>query len=188
MNIAIFSGSFKPFHNGHRAIIDEVLKTLRINKLIIVPNYCSPFKNILNTKYKTNTTHIKHIHKRSNKVEICHYEVLKKKKTYSIDTIAYIKNKYKNINNLYFIIGADNCQSIKKWKNWDNKSAFSSKGSIKHNVKLVVAMRDGIKIKNRNIKIEYILKVEQSISSTKIRQNHIRAYNEQNEQTRNKHR
>jgi len=174
MNIAIFSGSFKPFHNGHRAIIKEALKTLKINKLIVVPNYCSPFKKILNTKYKTNIKDIQELYNKNHKIHISNYEILKKKKTYSIDTISYIKNKYKNINNLYFIIGADTLKSIKRWKHWDNKSNLSYKGSIKHNVKLVVATRDNIKIKNRNIKIEYIISIEQNISSTKLRQNQNR--------------
>ncbi len=173
MNIAIFAGSFKPFHRGHQAIIDEVLKTLRINKLIIVPNYCSPFKKITNTKYKTGPKELKRIYKSNNKIDISNYEITKKKKTYSIDTIAYIKNKYNNINNLYFVIGADSLKSIKKWQSWDVRANQSKKGSIKHSVKLVVATRDGIEIKNRNIKIEYIIKIKQSISSTKIRQNHI---------------
>ena len=45
MNIAIFGGSFDPPHLGHDMIVKEALKSLNINKLIIIPTFLSPFKS-----------------------------------------------------------------------------------------------------------------------------------------------
>ena len=45
MRIAIFGGSFDPLHIAHVAIVNDSLKKLDIDKLIIVPTYLNPFKN-----------------------------------------------------------------------------------------------------------------------------------------------
>lgn len=44
LNIAIFGGSFDPPHTGHDEIVKAALNALDIDKLIIIPTFCSPFK------------------------------------------------------------------------------------------------------------------------------------------------
>ncbi|MCK5111493.1 MAG: nicotinate (nicotinamide) nucleotide adenylyltransferase [Arcobacteraceae bacterium] len=157
MNIAIFGGSFDPPHLGHQAIIKEVLKSLKIDKLIIVPAFLNPFKYHSSFDPKVRYELIKELCQDLEQVEVSDYEIKQNKATPTIQTIKYIKNKYKNCKNIYLIIGADNLKKLHLWEEYNE---------LKQLVKFVVASRDNIKTD------EFItLKVDFNISSTKIREN-----------------
>jgi nicotinate-nucleotide adenylyltransferase len=157
MNIAIFGGSFDPPHLGHLAIIEESLKFLKIDKLIVIPAFLNPFKENSHFDAKIRYELINDICYEIKKAEVCDYEIKQNKAIPSIQTVKYIKNKYPKCNNIYLIIGADNLNELYKWE-------ASSK--LKQLVKFVVATRDDIKTD------EFLtLKIDFQISSTKIREN-----------------
>jgi nicotinate-nucleotide adenylyltransferase len=170
MNIAIFGGSFDGFHKGHREVIEQSLYNLKIKKLIIIPTFCNPLKQKAKINAKNRTKILIQEYKKNKKILVCNYEVLQKRKSYTINTILYLHNKYKNIKNLYLIIGADNLAKIKHWKRWNGHLKESG---IKHKIKLVVANRNNIAIKQKNIKIHKILNVMENISSSDIKTKNI---------------
>ena len=45
MRIAIFGGSFDPIHVAHVTVVEEALKKLNIDLLIVIPTYLNPFKS-----------------------------------------------------------------------------------------------------------------------------------------------
>ena len=45
MNIALYGGSFDPPHLGHVHVVHAALKTLDIDKIIVVPAFVNPFKS-----------------------------------------------------------------------------------------------------------------------------------------------
>ena len=45
MRIAIFGGSFDPIHVAHVIVVEEALKKLNIDMMIVVPTYLNPFKS-----------------------------------------------------------------------------------------------------------------------------------------------
>ena len=46
LKIAVFGGSFDPVHIAHKKVVQAALKNLDIDKIIIVPTYLNPLKNI----------------------------------------------------------------------------------------------------------------------------------------------
>ena len=44
MKIALYLGSFNPFHNGHLEVIETALKDFKMNGVIIVPTMQNPWK------------------------------------------------------------------------------------------------------------------------------------------------
>lgn len=70
MKIAIFGGSFDPIHTGHKIIVEEALKVLNIDKLIIVPTYLNPLKKDFLFTPKTRFELLKKVFKDNSKVEI----------------------------------------------------------------------------------------------------------------------
>lgn len=44
MKIALYLGSFNPFHNGHLKVIQQALKNFKMDKVIIVPTMQNPWK------------------------------------------------------------------------------------------------------------------------------------------------
>ena len=44
MKIALYLGSFNPFHNGHLEVVKTALKDFKMNGVIIVPTMQNPWK------------------------------------------------------------------------------------------------------------------------------------------------
>ena len=155
--VALFGGSFDPPHFGHKMVVEEALKTLSINKLIIVPTFLNPFKT---QSYSTPYERLemsKEIFKSFSKVEVSDYEIEEKKPTPTAQTVQYFQQRYRV---QYIIIGADNLNSIDKWYNfkWLNKQ-----------VTWVIASRVGYVVSSDKLRDFIVLDVVADISSTQIR-------------------
>ena len=159
MHIAIFGGSFDPVHIAHEAIVNQALKSLNIQKVIVVPTYLSPFKKSFHYEPQQRAQLLKTVFSHNKNVTICDYEINKSKSVYSIDTINYLKNLYQP-KKIYFIIGEDNIKGLSKWHKIDE---------IKELCEFVVASRSaGSNSEINNFKI---LKIDIDISSSKLREN-----------------
>ncbi len=137
MRIAIFGGSFDPIHIAHKAIVENALDKLDIDKIIIVPTYLNPFKNSFYLDPNTRFQLLKKVFQKFEKVEVSNYEINQQKTNYSIDTVNYLKDLY-NPSKIYFIIGEDNFLSLEKWYKIDE---------LKKLVEFVVASRNGFETK-----------------------------------------
>ena len=159
LKVAIFGGSFDPIHIGHQAIIQKILQTLDIDKLILVPTFLNPFKKKFFFTPEQRIEFLNILYKTDPKIIIEDFEIRQNKPTQSIKTIEYIKQKYKP-SKLYFVIGADNLKELHLWDNF---------GLIKQYVRFVVVTRENYQLK-ANCDIQFdILEVKQNISSTQIR-------------------
>ncbi len=152
MNVALFGGSFDPPHNGHISIINTALKELDIDKLIIIPTYLNPFKSKSFAPAKLRLEWLKEI-VNDSRVEISDFEIKQKRK---VPTIESVKHFNKSVENLYFIIGGDNLESLSSWYNFNELDKL---------VTWVVASRDDIHIDKKYISLH----VNEPISSTQIR-------------------
>ena len=157
MQLAIFGGSFDPVHIAHEAIVNETIKELDIDKLLVVPTYLNPFKKSFNYEPKIRAQLLKKVFLNNPKVEICDYEIKQNRAVYSIETIKYLKNLYKP-SKIYLIIGADNVKDLNKWYKIDE---------LKSLVDFVVASRDGFI--SSDLAEFKSLKVNINISSTQLR-------------------
>ena len=153
MNVALFGGSFDPPHNGHISIINTALKELDIDKLIVVPTFLNPFKT---HSFAPAELRIEWLNKIVNdsRIEISDFEIKQQKKVPSIESVKHFK---KNVDTLYFIIGADNLESLSSWY------AYKELNTL---VTWVVVSRNKIDIDKKYI----CLHVNEPISSTQIRQ------------------
>lgn len=157
MQLAVFGGSFDPVHIAHEAIVNEAIKELNIDKLVVVPTYLNPFKNSFHLEPRVREKLLKKVFFNNPKVYICDYEIKQNRSVYSIETIKYLKNLYK-ASKIYLIIGADNVKDLNKWDSIDE---------LKSLVHFVVASRDGF-INNNFVHFKN-LKIDINISSTMLR-------------------
>lgn len=131
---AIFGGTFDPIHNGHLHIAYKALNRLKLDKIIFIPSGNPPHKHkecITDKNIRYNM--VKYAIEQEDKFEISDYEVKKKGKSYTYETIEHFRKYHPNID-LYFIAGADCLMDIHKWKNID---------SMMEKAKLVVFSRPG---------------------------------------------
>jgi len=50
MKLGILGGSFNPFHPGHLYLAEKALSALKLDRVVFVPAYCSPFKQDIKTQ------------------------------------------------------------------------------------------------------------------------------------------
>ena len=155
--VALFGGSFDPPHFGHKSVVEEALKVLDIDKLIVVPTFLNPFKISSFSTADERFLMSAEMFKSFDRVEVNRYEIEEAKPTPTAQTLLYFKEQY---DVKYIIIGADNLNSIEKWYNfkWLNTE-----------VTWVIASRAGYELLSNKLKNFKILDVDADISSTQIR-------------------
>lgn len=121
--IALYLGSFNPFHNGHLKVVKSALNDFKMDKVIIVPTMQNPWKNsestldfnkriyivraqLQNEFFPKNWTHI----------GIDNIEKFLTPPYYSYATLHALKNKYCN-NEIYVLCGEDTIKDIPNWMN-----------------------------------------------------------------------
>ncbi|PKM70830.1 MAG: nicotinate (nicotinamide) nucleotide adenylyltransferase [Firmicutes bacterium HGW-Firmicutes-18] len=159
MKIGIFGGSFDPVHNGHIEIAKKAIEQIKLDFLSFVPAFLPPHK----FRKLTDAFHRKKMLqlavKDFSKLKISDFEIKRKKKTYTYQTLKYFRKEYPSAE-LYFVIGSDSARDLKNWKNIKEITRVS---------KIVFAQRKGykVKIKKDFVKLEGIIA---GISSTDIRE------------------
>ncbi len=117
MNTGLFFGSFNPIHIGHLIIANVMVETTDIDKVWFVVSPQNPFK-------KRNT--LLHEFDRIDMVRAAIYdnyqleasdvEFNMPKPSYTVDTLAYMMDKYPD-KKFKVILGEDNLTHFHKWKN-----------------------------------------------------------------------
>jgi len=153
--IALFGGSFDPPHIGHKAIVDALLALDYIDKVVVMPTFINPFKQKTFADGAQRVAWLRKIFQGENRVIVSTFEVDQGRKVASIESVEHLLEDYKKI---FLVIGADNLDSLTKWKDFDKLSNL---------VEFIVASRDGINIADNYKKIV----IDEPISSSILREN-----------------
>ena len=115
MTICIFPGTFNPIHYGHIKMAEYALEKYKFEKIIFIPSYLPPHKeinkNLAEHRYKMVEIAIKD----NPKFEISDVEYKSEGKSYSIITVKKIIEQYGLNSRLNFIIGTDAFNKIDTW-------------------------------------------------------------------------
>jgi nicotinate-nucleotide adenylyltransferase len=115
--IGVLGGAFNPPHFGHLKIAKFAQKKLKLDKLIFIPAGVPPLKksDLAPAKDRLKMTSL--LIEGNKNFEVSDYEIKKKKRAYTIETISYLKRKFKNCQ-IFWIIGEDSLREIieEKWK------------------------------------------------------------------------
>lgn len=114
MNVAVLGSSFDPPHNGHLTTARNVLKSQKVNKVILMPVNIHPFAKAL-TPLHHRLKMTKLLEEKN--VKVSDLEIKKNSTSYSIDTLKTLRQNFPK-DKLYWIIGSDNLASFTKWKDW----------------------------------------------------------------------
>ena len=169
MKIGLFGGTFDPIHIGHLIVMENVINTMNLDKIYILPNSNPPHK-VQNKKTDINIR-IKMVRKAisdNHKIEINDYDYRNNSIHYTYQTIDYFKKTYPD-DKFYFIIGEDSFLDIKKRKNYEQilkENLIVFKRYSEKNSSLLSEIN---KIKKYNKNIYLIDDIALDISSTLIR-------------------
>ena len=159
--IGILGGTFNPIHVGHLLMAEMTCDQLKLDRVIFIPSFLPPHKSakdIIDAHDRYNMVRLA-IEGHSS-FEVSDIEILRKGKSYSIDTIQSLKDHFPQKTQIYFIIGEDSLATLKTWKEIDRLLKF---------VKFVVVNRPGLKAKSK-IKTLSVEMPGLDISSSDIRQ------------------
>lgn len=174
--IGILGGAFNPPHKGHLLIANKVFKKLKLDKIFLIPFGLSPLKKKRLAPAKDRLEMTRLLIGKNPKFSVLDYEIKKakkRKKSYTIETIRYLKKKFKN-SEIFWIIGEDSLREIIEGK-W--------RGGLKvlNLAQFVVATRPHHPFSFKKVKPEFknitkavlekviIIKINIPISATEIR-------------------
>lgn len=169
MKLAMFGGSFDPVHNDHVALCEAMINKFNLDKVIVFPAACSPFKSGTQTDDIHRLNMCKLAFEDNDKVEVSDFEINKGGKSYTIDTLRFLKEKYID-SELFLIMGADAFVTLSAW--YQSDEIFS----LAHILTIVRGSDDITVLKNKadeykalNANCTLISTPVGSVSSTTVR-------------------
>lgn len=156
--VAMFGGSFDPPHIGHQDIVEKAIKSLNIEKLLVVPAYLNPFKTSSLASATQRLAWCHTLFDTVDKVMVDDYEIQEGKSTTTSQSIKHFNQRY---DVRYLIIGSDNLSTLTKWHAFD---------WLNETVTWVIATREDHHLETDGLKSWEILPIEAAISSTQIRE------------------
>jgi len=132
MRLGILGGSFNPVHQGHLSIAYNALTTFKLDRVVFVPAYRSPFKlNHLEKEFRLTPTKKmeKDAKARINllaaaiegdpRFTIDSCEIRRGGVSYTVDTLADIISRYLPTGKPVLIIGDDLAADFTKWREYE---------------------------------------------------------------------
>lgn len=139
MKIGLYFGSFNPVHNGHLIIAKHVINNTDLKQVWMVISPQNPLKksNSLLNKYDR-LNMVQSALEGETKIKASTIEFNLPTPSFTIDTLAYLKEKHKQ-HQFSIIMGSDSFTNIKKWKNYE---------MIFKNYEIYIYQRTGYPIQN----------------------------------------
>jgi len=160
--IGILGGTFNPVHIGHLTIAQMVREQLKLKKVIFVPSNLSPHKSRKMVASSKDRYHMLRLAVKGNSYfTLSEFEIKKKGKSYSIDTVKYLRDHYPRGTKFFFIIGSDLLSTLHTWRRVNE---------ILKIVSFVAVHRPGFNEKKSNIKVRLVTIPGLQTSSSYVRQ------------------
>ncbi len=114
----LFFGSFNPVHAGHLIIANYIVQYSDLSEIWFVVSPQNPFKKRNSLLEDHNRLHlVNRAIENNNLLKASDIEFCMPKPSYTIDTLAFLAEKYPN-SEFTIIMGSDNIINFHKWKNY----------------------------------------------------------------------
>ncbi len=117
MKIGLYFGSFNPVHNGHLIIASHALNETDLQQIWLVVSPQNPLKPANSLLNEYNRLYMVNIAlDGETKIKSSTIEFNLPKPSYTVDTLAYLEEKYPQ-HTFSIIMGSDSFRNLSKWKN-----------------------------------------------------------------------
>jgi nicotinate-nucleotide adenylyltransferase len=118
MTIGLFFGSFNPVHIGHLIIANHLATHTGLDKVWMVVSPQNPLKPKKTLANDQDRLHLVRLALEDNtRIEASNVEFFLPKPSYTVDTLAYLQEKYPQ-HRFALIMGGDNLATLHLWKNY----------------------------------------------------------------------
>jgi nicotinate-nucleotide adenylyltransferase len=161
VKLGLFGGTFNPIHCGHIKAAEQIIEKIGLDRICFIPSNIPPHKE---EDYLAGSLHrykmVELAISGKDKFCISDYEISKKQKCYTVDTLKHFKEKLPG-DELYFIVGHDIFNPIETWK--DYKKLFelasfivlSRPGISDDNDELPLAIKDDFRYYKKESQIKF---------------------------------
>ncbi len=119
-HIGLFFGSFNPVHTGHLIIANHLATRTDLAEVWLVVSPQNPFKKKASLAPDYDRLHLVELATADNPLlRPCDIEFRLPRPSYTVDTLAYLAEKYPH-HQFALIMGGDNLVSLHKWKNFEH--------------------------------------------------------------------
>ena len=146
-NIAVFGGTFNPFHLGHYEILKALCESNEFYKVLLVPDRVPPHKDADGSVSDEDRIEMCRIACEDfKKAQLCLIEFERSGKSYTVDTIKALGKIYPE-DRFFVAVGADMIKSLDSWYNFGELKEIASfaafnRGNDSEFIKDIERMRD----------------------------------------------
>ncbi|MDH4188292.1 MAG: nicotinate-nucleotide adenylyltransferase [Nitrospira sp.] len=117
LRLGLLGGSFNPIHNGHLAIARQTREALGLDRVLLIPTGQPPHKQSNGMAATEDRYEMVRLAIDSDpSLEISDLEITRPGKSYTIDTIRLVQEKYGEQTQLFFLIGLDAFLDFPSWR------------------------------------------------------------------------
>lgn len=125
VRLALYGGSFNPFHWGHLAIAEAAFEELKLDHLVFIPAARSPFKP--NQELAPDTARLRMLRtalQGRSQFSVDDWEIQKGGVSFSVSTLREYRSHYPNAE-LFYLIGGDHVPTLPKWKHAEELASLA---------------------------------------------------------------
>jgi nicotinate-nucleotide adenylyltransferase len=164
--VAVFGGSFDPFHRGHRALCEAALKV--VDRLLVVPAGQAPHKQAgpEPTAFHHRVALCRLGVEGLARTEVLELEGRRPGPSYTVDTLDVLRSTFPPGTRFLLVLGADMYQDFPTWREWER---------VLEGTVLLVAQRPGYdleappELEGRNVVVERLEAGAHDVSGTGLR-------------------
>jgi len=166
-SVAVFGGTFDPFHQGHRALVEAAVR--QTDRVLVVVAGMPPHKRDDNgrTAFHHRVAMTRLGVEGLHRVEVLELEGRRPGPSYTVDTLTKLARSYPAGTRFKLILGADSFEEFPTWHDWEGILERST---------LLVAPRPGHELdvppefEGRNMPVERLESALVDVSGTRLRE------------------
>lgn len=126
LKIAIFGGTFNPFHIGHYEILESLCESDMFDKVLVIPDKTPPHKEKSSATPDSDRIEMcRIVCDDFDKAQLCLIEFEREGKSYTVDTVKALKKQYENAD-FFVACGGDMIKTLDTWYDFDTLKKIAS--------------------------------------------------------------
>lgn len=117
MRVLLFGGTFDPPHNGHIHLLQQAIRAIAPDWVVVMPACLPPHKSPSTTAPDLRLAMCRCFEPIFPDLEVSSWEIEQGGASYTIDTVAMLENRFPGAQ-IFLTVGSDMLLSFTGWKDW----------------------------------------------------------------------